>query len=404
MNSILFGLNKNGGFKAWAISVVDMGSYALILVTHGKVGGKMQTKETKVSSGKQGRSYVEQAHAEAQSKASKQYDKGYRYNTDELEELPLLPMLANDYLKQGHRIAYPCFGSPKMDGVRCLATRFEDHVELKSRSGKLYSVPHIEEELTGVMPVGATWDGEIYKHGMFLEEIVSAVKRTDPAVEVALWSKRTKTLSATLPYDPEAHAEAAYELMKAGRIQKLRPCLDFVIFDIVSEQPFEKRLGELRESTGTNNFMVVPPDHVRVCQYCLLQDEEEMIHQHKEYVAGGYEGIMLRNKQGLYESGKRSADIQKYKHFMDAEFRVCGVVEDKNGNGVLVVWDALALHEFTVCYGSFEQRALQLASPQDYIGKWLTVKFQTRYKDSRLPQFPTGMAFRDCDSLGNPLD
>jgi ATP-dependent DNA ligase len=39
--------------------------------------------------------------------------------------------------------------------------------------------------------------------------------------------------------------------------------------------------------------------------------------KHDEYVAQGYEGIMLRNKAGKYAVGHRSSDLQKFKKFLD---------------------------------------------------------------------------------------
>jgi len=55
-------------------------------------------------------------------------------------------------------------------------------------------------------------------------------------------------------------------------------------------------------------------------------------------------------------------------------------------------------------YGDFAKRKHQLEHPEEYIGKWLTVAYQTRYKDSNLPQFPAGKAIRECDEHGNPLE
>ena len=54
-------------------------------------------------------------------------------------------------------------------------------------------------------------------------------------------------------------------------------------------------------------------------------------------------------------------------------------------------------HTFNVIFGSKEQKEIWALTPQKFIGKMLTVKYQTRYKDTLLPQFPTGVAFRDGD-------
>lgn len=357
----LYGKDKNGSYKVWQVWTEDDELY----IMHGKENGKMQEKRERVEGKNIGRSNEtspsEQAILEAESRWKKQVDKGYRENKEELECLPLLPMLANDYLKQGHRVKYPCYTSKKLDGARCLAIRHEDGVQLKSRGGKDYSVTHIQEELMKVMEVGDIWDGELYIHGKYLEEITSAVKKRNQDT----------------------------------------PSLSFIVFDVVNDKVFDERLGDLNivkyklQNSGV--------EHVRTLGYFATENEDHMKQLHKQFVSEGYEGIMLRNCNGLYESGKRSADLQKYKTFMDEEMQVVGVEEDRNGNAVLRVSDKVAGVSFTVCYGDFDERKRQLQNPANYIGKWLMVKYQNRFKDSKLPQFPTGVMFRDCDSKGNPL-
>lgn len=349
----LYGLNKNGGYKIWKIWTDG----SVLCIEHGSEGGKQQRKTETVQGKNIGRSNEttpeQQAELEAMSRYRKQIDKGYREDKEDLKELDILPMLAADYLKQGHRIKYPCFGSPKLDGVRCLAIRHADRVELKSRGGKEYLVPHIQDQLLPIMKVGDVWDGELYIHGKYLEEIVSAVKK---------WNDNT-------------------------------PDIEFIIFDMVKNESYENRLISM-QALHRYTLSCVEAPSIDVIEFCEIQDERHMKEKHKEYVSRGYEGIMLRNHGGVYESGKRSADLQKYKEFFDEEFQIVDVAKDRNGNGVLVVWDHVAGTHFDVCYGDFEERKRQLHNPEEYKGKALTVKYQTRYKDSRLPQFPCGVRIR----------
>ncbi len=348
----LYGLDKSGGYKVWTISTEE----DKVIIVHGKEGGKLQTKVDTVKPKNIGRSNEttpsEQAELEAQSRINKQKDRGYRKSKEELSEVPLLPMLAHDYLKQGHRINYPCYVSRKLDGVRCLAICHQDRVQLKSRGGKDYHVEHIQKQLESIMIPGEVWDGELYIHGKYLEEIVSSVKKPN---------ENTKDIK-------------------------------FVIFDIVVDTPFEDRLqGILLASVGLDTPSIESLDYEEVLS------EADMKLKHKEYVSQGYEGIMLRNNSGKYESGKRSADLQKYKEFMDEEFEIVDVVEDRNGNAVFECFDPTADAKFTVTYGDFEQRKHQLNNPEEYIGKQLTVKYQARYKDSKLPQFHTSVVIRSYE-------
>lgn len=360
---LLYGLDKSGKYKVWSIWTEGPELY----ITHGAENGKMQAKYEIVHGKNIGRSNEtspeQQAELEAESRYKKQLDKGYRPTKGELVELPLLPMLAADYLKQGHRIEYPCFGSPKLDGVRCLAIRHEDRVELKSRGGKEYSVPHIQEQLITIMRVGDIWDGELYIHGKYLEEVVSAVKK---------WNDNT-------------------------------PDIEYIIFDVVKNEAYEDRLISMQALRRyTLSCMEVP--HIDVIEFCELQDDAHMKQKHKEYVSRGYEGIMLRNFEGMYESGKRSADLQKYKEFSDAEFQIVDVIADKDGGAIFVVQNLFAPNQFNVVGGSHEQRKQWLTEKESLLGKWITVKYQTLYKDTKIPQFPTLVSFRETDSQGNPLE
>lgn len=353
MNKItLYGLNKNAGLKVWSVWTES----GCLFIEHGKLGGNLQTKIEQVVGKNIGRSNEtspsQQAEFEAKSRMNKQIDKGYRENPDELSDLQTLPMLASDYLKQGHRIKYPCWVSDKLDGVRCLAICSEECVILKSRGGKLYDVKHIQDQLKLSMRVGEIWDGELYIHGKYLEEIVSAVKKPN-AISADLW---------------------------------------FVVFDVVNEQPFDKRLRDIVAIHGrTLN------QQVDAITYTEVGSEEEMKAAHKNCVARGYEGIMLRNNSGVYESGKRSADLQKFKTFFDSEFKIVDVVPDKDGGAIFVVENTFADNQFNVVGGSHEQRKQWLADKASLIGKHITVKYQTTYKDTKIPQFPTFVTFRDYE-------
>jgi DNA ligase-1 len=355
----LFGLDKNGGYKVWSIAVQGN----IILITHGKEGGKLQTKEESVYGKNLGRanetSDSQQAEFEAESRYKKQLDKGYREDKADLEELPLLPMLAADYHKQGHRIKYPCWASPKLDGVRSLAYWKGDKVVLLSRGGKEYSVPHLQEELSRLLPKNLILDGEIFIYGKYLEEITSAVKKPN----------------------------------------ELTPELRYVIFDIVNSDNFESRVADLLRMTLSEL-----PEYLELIEYLVIEDEYEMKQQHKWYVEIGYEGIMLRNRDGLYESGKRSADLQKYKEFFDDEFEIIGVEEDRNGNAVFTVKNKFADNVFNVVGGSFDERKKFLEDRDNYVGKWITIKYQTLYKDTSIPQFPVMIGFRDVSTSGDALE
>lgn len=385
MIKTLYGLDKKGDMKVWTITTSTAGE---ITISHGKLGGKMTIKNEHITEGKQGRTLGEQADLEARARIKKQEDKNYRENQLDLANLDILAMLAADYRKRGKSIAYPCFGSDKYDGVRALAKKRNGVVTIESRTSQAYDIPHIHAALSIHMRDGDIWDGEIYLHGEALQDITSAVGRTDTQAKIDAARRKTEKACGGPKFEL-----AQQELEEAKLIHEIRPKLEFHIFDIYSDKEFSERVKDLDELTG---IPIVSPC-IQITQYVWVADEADMKVKHDDAVDRGYEGLMLRNFKGLYESGKRSTDLQKYKEFVDAEFEILDVIEAKDDGSCFVVRNNLNERTFTVTLGSMAQRAEYLANKELYIGKMLTVRYQSRYKKTKLPQFPTGVVIRDYE-------
>jgi DNA ligase-1 len=395
----LFGKDKGGKYKVWAIGTTESGD---LTIAHGQEGGKMTVKMEKIKPKNVGRANEttpeQQADIEANGRIKKQIDKGYRLTKEELDSLPVLPMLAGDYNKIGHRINYKkgVYLSDKLDGVRMMAKCLKDGtITLESRTGQPYDLPHIVQELTNIMQPGDILDGEAYLHGYVLQDITSAVKRTDTQKKVDSARKRYEKAVGD-----ESIAEAYAELQEAILIQELRPKLQFVIFAVIESETVSQDMPfseVVIETYGYRNYRAMDNEFIKFIHYELAYSEEEMKVAHKDAVRRGYEGIMIRNADGVNESGKRSADLQKYKEFLDSEFEILDILPAKDDGSVFLVRNDLNSLTFTVTLGSMSERAEYLANKNLYIGKLITVKYQTRYKDTLLPQFPTGVAIRDYE-------
>ena len=85
------------------------------------------------------------------------------------------------------------------------------------------------------------------------------------------------------------------------------------VYDIINDKTYQNRLSDI-DSIINNNFQYV----VKVSTYKV-----ENVSQFKDFFSHfiqlGYEGIMLRNMNGLYRCNYRSNDLQKYKEFCEAE-------------------------------------------------------------------------------------
>lgn len=392
MNKIFYGKDKKGGFKVWTVEVKDgLNGDAYLVINHGQEGGKQTEKVDYFGfgSGKQGRNAFEQAVSEAEGRIKKQVDKGYRDDKFLLEELPLLAMLAGDFNKIGHRIDWEegVHCPDKFDGVRCLVKckSFGD-VTLESRTGQPWDVPHITAELATFMQPGDVLDAEVYLHGYVLQDITSAVKRTDTQAAIDKWQKKYEKAVGD-----ERVEEAAQELAEARLIHHIRPKLELHVFDLPSDEPWHKRLEELNRYARARFFT----QSVKLTENPVAYSEEEMKVLHKSAVQRGFEGVMLRNKMGMYESGKRSADLQKYKEFVDAEFEILDILPAKDDGSVYLLKNDLNDLRFTCTMGDMADRAKALAEKHLRIGKFMNVKFQSRYKGTLLPQFPTGEYIRE---------
>lgn len=392
----MFGLNKNGTYKVWNIVVyladkagVD-GSQPVIHITHGSEGGKLTEKIEWVTEGKQGRTPYAQAVLQAEARFKKQYDKNYRETKEELTDIPLLAMLSKDHTKDGkdETVEAGVFTSDKLDGIRltasCKLAEGVKAVYLKSRTGQPLSIPHIEAQLLEVMMVGEVFDGEAYVHGPVLQDINSAVQRTDT---------QTKLDAAQRKYENavgDDKIEKAYaELQNALLIHDLRPRLQFHVFDIVElDVPFSQRLNNLREvGKRFEDYSAL----VEVT-YREAHSIEELTEQLHDCINRGYEGIMYRLPDGMYESGKRSGGLFKFKLFFDEEFMINGTHKDKQGYVVFELLNNLNDETFDCVMGDYTWRLAVV--DDDFGGQYMTVKFQARNKGTLIPQFGVGKDIR----------
>jgi len=359
----LYGKSRNGKDKIWKIKVINREFNSEIHVEHGYLDGK-KTKSCKVISigkniGKKNETtHFEQSILEAKSAWKKKIDKNYQEGEYQEDEAVKLPTLALEYSKRGHEIKVPCYAQPKLNGVRCMAVRdAEGEIKLYSRLGKEWKVlDHIIEELKKFMYFDEIFDGELYIHGWSFQKIISAVKR-DEAKE--------DTLS-----------------------------MQYHIYDIAMEDlDFIDRVGIIYEKINNENNIIKRVSTKRI------NSKEEIYEYHDLIKEDGYEGIMLRNLEGGYQFQYRSKNLQKLKSFLDKELKIIG---GKEGNGksegqCIFICEVNKEEGKTVdvrCVGKDSVRREQWDNLEQYIGKWLKVKYQEE-SENGIPIFPVGLEIRE---------
>lgn len=362
LEETLYGVDTKGGSKVWQVSVEE-GAEGF-LIRHGKYGGKITEKFTKTEPKNVGKvnatDATEQALVEARARIRKQLDKGYTKSLAETTQVKN-PMLAHDYRKNGHRIdyhhPYKVFAQPKLDGVRCLVFLENGVITFRSRGGKNYPVPlHMVRTLERIFSrtPELVIDGELYIHGMPLQDIVSCVKKHNI------------------------------------NTQDLQLC----VFDIASsDKPYVQRRFDVRSLlrrivVDGNIFIEVPTYEIA--------SEGQMKTYHNIFTSEGYEGVMIRTGKGLYTYNYRSSDLQKYKEFLDEEFEIVDVEADNEGLGIPVCKTCEGGIFKATFKATREEKLKLLLDKAEIVGKMATIKFQARTKDN-IPQFPICLAIRDYE-------
>lgn len=361
----LYAKASNGKTKQWAIRVEidDVIGIATIIMESGYTDGKIAVNERKITEGKNiGRSnettVEDQAIADAQSKYNKKLDEAYSPDVTALKDLTVkLPMLALGYEKRKHNIEFPCFVQPKLDGVRCIAEIKDMAVTYTSRKEKPFTtLAHLTDDILPMAKgILAPLDGEIYVHEeMTFQEVTSAIKKLGDNT----------------------------------------PKLKYCIYDIMDENLTFAERNELLVSAFDKDY----PTLELVPTY-EAANEEEIKKYHEQFVSEGYEGVIIRNKDGKYKIKHRSKDLQKWKYFMDDEYEIIGGKEATGGDAGTVIFRCKTATggEFDVRpRGSRETRRRWFDELDSIKGCMLTVRYQN-LSDDGIPRFPVGISIRDYE-------
>jgi DNA ligase-1 len=399
----LVGKTKNGKWRDWEIRVEKFEDYSEIVTIHGytnKIESRIRVNKGKNIGKINETTHFQQALLEATSKWKKKQEtekyifktninqeeqverKEDRENQVEKEEEqdnekekeeeqgkefkpnpnsnPKLPMLAQDYQKQKKKLKYPCFIQPKLDGYRMIYD--SNKKTMTTRQGKDFVIVKesglLLEELERI-PNGWILDGELYVHSDLSFENLGVLRKTKSLTE-----------------------------SEKMNLQKI----EYHIYDCIdSNKTFEERWDSLQ--VFQNQFQ-----KIIIVETKKVFSENEILEIHPQFVQQGYEGSILRNKDGLYLEKNRSYDLLKLKDFMDAEFEIVGFTNELDTSGEdknLIVW-IIKIKEDITCKvrpkGNKEERQkLYEECVQDfskYKGRKLWTKFFDYTSDGSL-RFPS---------------
>jgi len=360
MSTILYKPTKTGATQQWSIEVQGDS----FICTYGQLGGKMQTQATKCEPKNIGRANEttpeQQAQLEADALIAKKLKSGYSYDSTAPITVQLA-MKVKSYQDQLNNVKFPCYSSPKLDGVNAIYKRTNDQLTIYSRGGEVYpSIPHLEFLVHSAMDLFGSneLNGELYIHNQHLQDIQSAVKKPN----------------------------------------ELSPLLSFCVFDIAdSKEEFFVRDGIMNKLS-----QFCPDRHPAVYSISsvVCTTHEQIDIHYNTCVSQGFEGTVIKNASALYQYNVRSSDMFKYKKAQSAEFLISNYNLDKNGLPVFVMECAA---------GEFKAKPIGTKefwakfNPTDYIGKHATIEYETLSKDG-IPLKPVFVSLRSMDSAGNPKE
>lgn len=346
----LYNKDAKGNIRVWSIEP-DYDCEGLS-IEHGQANGEMQTKFESIDEGKQSRDVLEQIDSRIESRINKKLDRGYVRDIKQLANrkfklnqlgLPL-PMLAHriDKVKEvDYRNSLVQF---KYNGHRCLITKQNGKMLAYSRNGKF--IDSIPEILAGLshMNEGDILDGELYIHGVKLNNISSFIKKH----------------------------------------QGNSKLLKFVCYDIMLEAEYKDRLEYIQSFQGHN--YVVAPTYTNV-------DESRIPGMLVEVIDDGYEGLILRQPDFGYEAGKRSRGLIKIKQFLDYDFEVVDIIQSKDGWAILECDCEGGIFNVSAP-GTIDDKYEVWRNKENYIGKYVNVKYaeMTAYD---IPFHPVAEYFLD---------
>lgn len=235
----------------------------------------------------------------------KKINSGYSLTINaDTSRLPFV-MALQSYESMKHKITYPCYIQTKLDGIRLSANMNSDNTisMLSRRHKQLFGFENIKKELTILFSLvkcsGMYTDGELYNHGMQLQDISSIVRQE-------------------------------------GEIEE-KNNLNYHIFDCFSTSRPELTFND-RYSLLKNIFDMHTFKYLTLTKTILINVESEGDLLHTEFVNLGYEGSVYKNMNTKYEFSfdkeKRSQNYLKRKKNFENEFKVVGFTQGDKGKGV----------------------------------------------------------------------
>lgn len=381
----LYKLGAYDKINVWIISFDGSVLHTYWGTVENLANGSLQSSTRVVDLNSSGRNLYEQALLDARASWKTKCDKdGYSDKTIDKNILSMPAMLAHTFNPTGKQVRFPAFTSRKYEGCRLRANEIDnDQIFMCSRGTQVINhfdnirnnlkilFPYIRNVLTRVFPD---------KHPLF---------RSDGEL-----------------YTPEISVDEANGIARLGigsPASTKEHLFTYYIFDLIidGKYTYDERLqilfqgyNECVREKKLSGIVIVEQD--------LVRSNAEILAKHDQYVAEGYEGVIIRmfggqtekEREQSYYKDRRCNAILKYKNFFDDEGVIIGASEDKENS---VIWRIKAKNGAIFdCRprGRLEERRRlyneYATNSANFIGRGFTYRYQS-LNSNGVPQFATGI-------------
>jgi len=344
----LFSLNEDEKERFWQIWIEDNGDGKFMICRrYGIIDRKITEPESKIMNDLK-KTITAVNALWRKKKESGFYEAGSKNPIKKTEFIK--PMGAHKLDDHYHKIIYPAFVQKKLDGFRCLA----NNCALYSKGMKpfLY-LAHIKKELAILkLKSNIYLDGELYEFGLRLHEISSLVHKES--------------------------REISYYI--------------FDMFDLKNMlTPFNSRYAYLESIFKTHKFK-----YLKLVSCVSVNNYNKVLELNNKYLLEGYEGVIVRNMNGLYKLNSKSYNVLRTKEFKKAKFQIIGASGGSGTQSGAVIWELKCTNSensfFAIPIGTINERIKiykdYISNPDLYNRKYATVKFLEMNKEGCVSRNP----------------
>lgn len=273
--------------------------------------------------------------------------------------IPVFDVMLANKVENIDELEFPIIAQPKLDGIRCLKVG----KSLIGRNGKFISNIKLYEFLQSIIQEeNYIFDGELYSHELTFNDILSQINSDD---------------------------------------KELHPSIRYTIYDLITKTEWENKKCTTKYYDRWQRILsfVHNKENMVWIGGKIVNSVKELNDYYEECLKDGFEGIMIKDLNGLYEWKRVKQNVMgKIKPSEDHDVIIKGFQEGEGRNEKSLGAFICDFNGVSVKVGSGfddKQRKEYWENRNTLLDTWVTVKAQEITKDGSL-RFPVFVRFRDA--------